>query len=67
MKTLRRLSSSRALLLLMVFAAANLAGAIWDGSHATECTSANAPEIVGCQAIRDAVEAVDASAPTTRP
>ena len=57
MKTLRRLSSSHGLLVLMLLAGGNLAGVIWDCTHATECTSANAPQIVGCQAIRDAVQA----------
>ena len=62
MKTLKRLGSSRELLVLLLFAGANLAGVLWDGSHATECSSANAPQIVGCQAIRDAVEADDRGA-----
>ena len=57
MKILQRLGSSRELLVLLLFAGANLAGVLWDGSHATECTSANAPRVAGCQAIRDAVEA----------
>lgn len=62
MKILKRLGSSRELLVLLLFAGANLGGVLWDGSHATECTSANAPQIVGCQAIRDAVEADDPGA-----
>lgn len=62
MKILRRLGSSRELLLLILFAGANLAGVVWDGNHATECTSANAPQIVGCQALRDAAGADDAGA-----
>ena len=62
MKILRRLGSSRELLVLLLFGCANLAGVLWDGSHATECTSANAPLIVGCQAIREAVEADDPGA-----
>lgn len=62
MKILKRLGSSRELLVLIVFAGANLAGVVWDGSHATECSSANAPQIVGCQAIRDSVGADDAGA-----
>lgn len=62
MKILKRLGASRELLVLALFAAGNLAGVIWDGSHASECTSANAPHIVGCQAIREAVKADDAGA-----
>jgi hypothetical protein len=62
MKTLKRLGSSRELLVLILFAGANLAGVLWDGTHATECASANAPQIVGCQMIRDAVEADDPGA-----
>jgi len=59
MKILKRLGAPRELLVLIVFAGANLAGVLWDGTHATECASANAPQIVGCQVIRDAVEADD--------
>lgn len=62
MKILKRLGASRELLVLVLFAGGNLAGVIWDGSHAAECTSANAPRIVGCQAIREAVTADDAGA-----
>ncbi|HLJ37423.1 MAG TPA: hypothetical protein VKT54_03335 [Steroidobacteraceae bacterium] len=62
MKILKRLGFSRELLVLIAFAGANLAGVLWDGTHATECTSANAPQIVGCQMIRDAVDADDAGA-----
>ena len=59
MKTIKRLGSSHGLLVLILFAGGNLAGVLWDGSHAAECTSADAPQIVGCQVIRDAVEAYD--------
>ena len=62
MKILKRLGASRELLVLIVFAGANLAGVLWDGIHASECASANAPQIVGCQVIRDAVEADDPGA-----